>query len=229
MKQVTKKNTALIALLAFAMFLTSCNQSKSSNQNTSSTNVMIGGKPLLASCTKGANQKISVNLSAIKNQIGEADPLWIKMRFNVVTSDLQTTGSTVRIYRMKGNGSEGVLDQTSLAMQTYDPASGQPTSNLTQSLPATSVNSQVGLFVYLNDPQAQYQALKIAFFDSSGKVIENFNILIPEFLVSVVDYQTTNYGGARSQFLVELHPLKATDTSAWSAATYDQFFQQFCF
>lgn len=190
---------------------------------------MIAGKPLLASCTKGASQKISVQLAAIKNQIGEADPLWIKMKFNVITTDLQASGSTVRIYRMKGNGSEAVLDPTSLAMQTYDFASGQPTSNLTQSLPATSVSSQVGLFVYLNDPQAQYQALKVAFFDSTGKVIENFNILIPEFLVSVVDYQTTTYGTARSQFLVDLHPLKATDTSAWSATTYDQFFQQFCF
>lgn len=231
MKQNTtiRPKSTFSIFLVLGFFLASCNQSKSTAPNTSNTTMMIAGRPVLASCTKGVNAKISVNVAAIKNQIGEADPLWLKLRFNVVAPELQASGNTMRIYRIRGNGSEPVLDQTSLAVQTYDLNSGQPTINLTQALPATSVNSQSGLYVYLNDSQAQYQALKIAFFDSSGKAIENFNILIPEFLASVADYISPTNGYARSQFLIDLHPLKSTDTSAWTAATFDQYFQQYCF
>jgi hypothetical protein len=225
MKSLIQKLTALILM---AYLLTACSQSKSSN-TISSNGINITSQSVLANCTKSVNSNISVSLATIKDQVSQVDPLWIKLKFNVVNSSLTKSGMTIRFFRMKGALNDAVLDSVALQSQTYNMSTGQPSSNLSPVVNPSQINSNSGFFIYLNDAQGQYQILKIAFYDTDGKVIENFNILIPEFLANPSEYTVNSDGSARSQYLQELHPLNGVATTGWSNDTFNQFFQQFCF
>jgi hypothetical protein len=216
-------------LLLVSYFATSCSQSKSSNTSSPSTCVTINGKAVLATCSKAVDDKLSLNVATFADQVGNADPLWVKVKFNTISPELTKSGVTLRFYRMKGVGNDAVLDNTSLQSQTYNLSTAQPNSNLTQTVNAQVITTSSAFYVYINDPQSQYQILKVAFFDSTGKTIENFNILIPEFLANPAEYLTNADGTSRGQYLQDLHPLKNTATTGWSSETFNNFFQQFCF
>ena len=225
-----KKLTLKIGLLALvSYFATSCSSSKSNNTNSTSTGVTINGKAVLATCSKAVDSKLSLSVATFADQVGNTDPLWIKVKFNTISPELTKAGVTMRFYRMKSAGNDANLDNTSLQSQTYNVSTSQPNSNLTQTVSAQVINTASAFYVYVNDPQSLYQILKVAFFDSSGKTIENFNILIPEFLANPVEYQLNADSTARSQYLQDLHPLKSTTTTGWSSETFNNFFQQFCF
>lgn len=226
-----KSNTLKVgALLLVSYFATSCTTSKSNNiSDSQSTGITINGQAVLAKCTKAVDSMLSLSISTITDQLGQVDPLWVKVRFNTISPELTKSGVTMRFYRMKGVGNEAVLDSTSLQSQTYNMSTGQPNANLTQIVNAPTISTSSAFFVYVNDAQSQYQILKVAFFDSTGKTIENINILIPEFLASPTEYKTNSDGTARSQYLQELHPLNSTTTTGWSSETFNNFFQQYCF
>ncbi len=227
MKSITFK---IGALLLVSYFATSCSSSKSNNNSASnSSGITIGGQAVLAKCTKAVDTKLSLSIATITDQLGQVDPLWVKVRFNTLSPELIKSGITMRFYRMKGVGNDAVLDNTSLQSQTYTMSTGHPNANLVQVVNPQTISTSSGFFVYVNDPQSQYQILKVAFFDSTGKTIENFNILIPEFLANPADYKTNTDGTTRSQYLQELHPLNATATTGWSSETFNNFFQQYCF
>lgn len=227
MKSFTLKIGLLVAVSYFA---TSCSQSKSSNNSTPSTGFTINGQAVLAKCSKAVDSKLSLSISTVSgDQLGGSDPLWVKVKFNTISPDLTKSGITMRFYRMKGVGNDAVLDSTSLQSQTYNMSTGQPNANLTQVVNPSVITTTSAFYVYINDPQSQYQILKVAFFDSSGKTIENFNILIPEFLANPTEYQINADGTARAQYLQDLHPLKSITTTGWTGETYNTFFQQFCF
>lgn len=216
-------------LLVVSYFATSCSQSKTNNTSAPSTGATINGKAILATCSKSVSSKLSLSVATFTDQVGQIDPLWLKLKFNTISPELTKAGITMRFYRMKGVGNDAVLDNTSLQSQTYTLSTSQPNSNLTQTVNSQVITTTSAFYVYLNDPQSQYQILKVAFFDNTGKTIENFNILIPEFLANPSEYQLNADGTARSQYLQDLHPLSQTSTTGWSGETFNNFFQQFCF
>lgn len=227
MNSITLKIGLLITVSYFA---TSCSQSKSSNTSTPSTGVTINGQAVLAKCSKSVDSNLSLSISSVAgDQLGGSDPLWVKVKFNTISPELTKAGVTMRFYRMKGVGNDAVLDNTSLHSQTYTLSTGQPNANLTQVVNPNVITTTSAFYVYVNDPQSQYQILKVAFFDTTGKTIENFNILIPDFLANPTEYQVASDGTTRSQFLQDLHPLKGVATTGWTSETFNNFFQQFCF
>lgn len=226
MKSISLKIGLLVVVSYFA---TSCSSSKSNNTSDPSTGVTFNGKAILATCSKAVDAKLSLSIATFADQVGQVDPLWVKVKFNTISPDLTKAGITMRFYRMKGVGNDAVLDSTSLQSQTYNMSTAQPNSNLSQVVNPQVITTNSAFYVYINDAQSQYQILKLAFFDSTGKTIENFNILIPEFLANPSEYQMNSDGTARSQYLQDLHPLKGTATNGWSGETFNNFFQQYCF
>lgn len=227
MKSLTLKIGLLITLSYFA---TACSQSKSSNTTSPSTGITINGQAVLAKCSKAVDSKLSLSISTVtSDQLGNADTQWVKVKFNTISPELTKSGVTMKFYRMKAIGNDAVLDNTSLQNQTYNLSTGQPNANLTQVVNPQVITTTSAFYVYINDPQSQYQILKVAFFDTTGKTIENFNILIPEFLANPTEYQMNSDGTARAQYLQDLHPLKGTTTTGWTGDTFNNFFQQYCF
>jgi hypothetical protein len=211
--------------------LSSCGNSKSAELNTtnSSSNNTISSQKPLANCNKSATADMSMNTSTVNDSAGQIDPNWTKVKFNFLSTKSTAAGNVVRFFKWKVSGAQSSLDPSALSTMFYNLENGQPTTNAANSVPVEEIATTRGIYVQLNDSAGQYQVLKAVVYDSAGKIVAQMNTLIPQFSSSYSDYRLNSDGSARAQVLLDLHPLKATDATSWTASSYSTYFQNFCF
>jgi len=84
----------------------------------------------------------------------------------------------------------------------------------------------VRLVVDIRDPQASYDVLKIAMYNSSNTNTINMDMLLPSFFASPTDYALDG-GQPRANALQALHPF--VGITNWSAAQYLTTANTYCF
>lgn len=228
------KNTQLLTLAVSIIaitLLTSCGAKKSADAIDNSSVVTTSAAQMLASCNRAVTKDLGFNLAnVLEATTGQINPDWIKIKFNFLSTDVTQTGNNIKFFKWRVIGSTAQLDANPLEFSAYKLSNGQTASETMTGVLATQVSNQYGFYIRLNDDsQYPYQVLKVVVYKSDGTVLAQSDVLIPQFLTSPVEYKLNADGTARAENLQKLHPLYATDVSAWSAAQLKQNFDQYCF
>ncbi len=231
MKQINKMNLQTLSLITvMALFLAACGNSKSNpNTTNSSSRYDISSQKILANCNKSKDSNFSMNSSIVVDQNGQTSSDWIKVKFNFLSAAETASGNTIKFFKWRVVGTKSQIDQTPLQFAAFDLSTGQTVGANVTNVSVSDVNSQSGFYIQLNDPNIQFQVLKVVVYSSDGKIVGQFNHLIPGFYASPIDYKYNSDGTARAQNLQELHSLYATDVSAWTSTQLQQSFNQYCF
>ena len=86
----------------------------------------------------------------------------------------------------------------------------------------------VRLVVDIRDPQAQYDVLKVAFYNSSNVATIDMDVLMPSFAASPTDY-AKDASATRSPSLTALHPFAAYSASGYATAQFQSMAASYCF
>lgn len=217
-----------LTMIASIAFLTSCGVTKT-NDTSSTYNFSSSSTKVLASCNKASDSNMSVSLSTVTSAYGTVDYNWTKVKFNYLSSAATASGNTVRFYKWRIANGQTVLDQTALAAYTYNLSTGSTTSSGTNSVAATSITSNQGYYINLNDSQGLFQVLKVVVYNSAGTLVAQKDMLIPQFYGRAGDYAYNSDGSKRSTVLTSLHPLASTNHNGWTDSQISSYYQQLCF
>ena len=219
-----------LALLALtAALLSSCGNTKSNPTNTASAVDPFGAK-LLATCNKTKDTNFSINTSNVNDTTtGQISADWIKMKFNFLSTANTATGNTIKFFKWRVLGASPELDNTPLIFAKYDISTGQTSGTSVSAMTVSELSATTGLYIQLNDPNAQYQVLKAVVYNSSNQIVSQINTLIPGFYASPIDYQSNADGTPRTITLQQMHALYGTSTTGWTALQMQQYFSQYCF
>ena len=231
---MTNQKIQKLLTLTVILFFVACSPTKSTETNnatlSSATNpTYMQANKLLTNCNKSDSTDISLNINAVTDSSGQADPNLVKIKFNSLSTKSTASGNVVRFFKWRILAGQSSLDQTALSAQFYDLNSSQPTANLSQSIPISEITSARGIFIQLNDPAAVYQVLKTVVYDSTGQIVAQMNSLIPQFYSNPIEYKLNSDGTPRAQILLDLHPLNSVNTTAWSQTDLTNYFQTLCF
>lgn len=230
--QIRIKSTYFkLAMIAFTTALmTACGTSKSNPTNASNGSVYdFNSTKLLANCNKSKDTNFSFNTSIVTDQNGQTSSDWMKLKFNFLSTAVTASGNTIKFFKWRVSGTEGVMDNTPLSFALYDASSGSTVGASATSMNVTSLSSTYGLYIQLNDPYVQFQVVKAVVYNSSGAIVASINSLIPGFFASPIDYQFNSDGTARSLTLQQMHGLYGQDVTGWTQLQMQQHFTQYCF
>lgn len=74
---------------------------------------------------------------------------------------------------------------------------------------ASDFFAHVRIIYDLKDPLAEFDAITLAYYDSSNVVVDSLKMLLPTFYSNPKNYATSKDGTARNPNLVALHPFKS--------------------
>lgn len=227
-----KLTTTLILTATALLTLSSCGTSKSSQSATTTvqaSTVTNAGTKVVTSCQKSIGTDMSVNISAVKTASGSINNSLVKIKFNRLSAAATASGNTIRFFKWKVSGSQAFLEPTQLNSTRYVLSSGTVDQSAASSITASTVTTSQGYYIDLNDAAGEYQVLKAVVYSSTGSIVAQQNILIPQFLGVAADYAYNSDGSARAQILRDLHPLATTDVTGWTSANYTSYYQATCF
>ena len=219
---------AAICTLFFSCSNSKSNETKLNSNNTPPPSVINSQKPL-TNCNKTVTADISMNLNALTDSAGQANPQWMKVKFNFLSTKVTAAGNVIRFFKWKVTNQQAYLDQTPLSQYAYETATGQPVTNASTDLAVNDITASRGFFVQMNDPDSSFQVLKAVVYDSNGQIVAQLNSLIPQFYANFADYQYNSDGTARAQLLTDMHPMKSVSSTGWTASQYASYYQQYCF
>lgn len=228
-----KTLTTALILAASIVTLTSCGSKKSSqatsNTIVQSSTVTNAGSKIVTSCQKAVGTDMSVNITATKTSSGAINNSLVKIKFNRLSSTATAGGNVIKFFKWRVIGSSASLDSTALNVSRYSLSSGNVDDSTKTYITASTVTTSQGYYIDLNDADGVYQVLKAVVYNSSGAVVAQQNILIPQFLGVPADYAYNSDGSARAQILRDLHPLATTDVTGWTSTNFVSYYQATCF
>lgn len=229
MKPSQSKTFSRLIVIAGALALAACGTSKS-NENTgasnNNTNVSIGTQKAVASCHKSADSNISMNISAVVDSSGYADPNTLKVKFNFLSTAATASGNYIQFFKWRVTGTQAYLDPAPVTFSKFALSSPAAQGSTAQLITANTVTKTDGYLLNINDPNGSFQVLKAVVYSSTGTVVAQMNILIPQFYALYSDYLYNSDGTSRASLLTDLHPLKSLNYNATESVTY---FQSLCF
>jgi hypothetical protein len=222
--------TLTLSVIALS-FLTSCGTKKSNETTAGSNSLPINLQQSQASCNRVTNTNMTMHVStAFDLSTGQISQDWIKTKFTFLSADITKSGYYLKFFKWRVIGVTTQLDSTPLQFAAFLISGDQRASETMESVPTTQVKSQFGFYIRLNDDyQYPYQVLKAVVYKTDGTIATQSDILIPQFAASPINYKINADGTTRADNLQKLHPLYATDVSAWSAAQIKQSLDQYCF
>jgi len=243
-QQTTLKAVLLMTVLAM---LTACGSQKSDEYDFSSrtpvtsTTVQPVGTTVLY-CNQKSQDGMTAKLMVYTDASNQVRNDYMKLKFTQIPSSF-ASGDHIQFFRW----------QTSSTYQTYiDPTPVQArfetldgrlitsfspviywgqVSALATSWGINDVNTffqNVRLVIDVRDPQAEYDVLKIAMYNTSGQNTVNMDMLMPAFAASPNDYAKDS-GGVRADNLQNLHPFASYKGSSWTPEQFLNMGSGFCF
>ncbi len=216
-----------IAIVITATILTACGNSKSNPTNSNSLNTYAA--KALANCNKTKDSNFSINTGTVTEQNGQMSSEWIKIKFNFLSTAVTANGNTIKFFKWRVIGSESQLDNAPLEFASYDLASGSTVGGTGNAMNVSQLSTSNGLYIKLNDPNSQFQVIKVVVYNTSGAIVGQLNSLIPGFYASPTDYQLNADGTPRALILQKMHNLYGTDVTGWTPAQFQTSFDQYCF
>lgn len=244
MKSETTLKTALF--LTLLALLSACGAAKDSSESfasrsISATTTTTSTVPL-AYCNQKSQGGLSANLMVYTDSANNVRNDYMKVKITQIPADF-ASGSYLEFFRwqVSSNG-QTYLDPTPTQAR-FETLSGQILTNFSPviywgQISQIAKNSglsdpnqflqQVRLVVDIRDPQAQYDVLKIAFYNSSNTATIDMDILLPAFAANPSEYQN-DHGATRPTALQNLHPFAAKISEGWTSSQFQSMTNGYCF
>lgn len=238
-------NVRILSVLLITLMLMSCGSNKGSSGSTEEssriaddTNIAQDVQPL-AYCSEGVNaaQSMRLNVSAQMGTSGKIDPNYVHVKISNVPSTFSDGSKYIVFWKWYAESSGYTyVSQTPLNFKLVNIQTGQEISSLMNRITWSSISTlatqmgvttptaffqRIRLFVELQDPSAQYDAITVGFHNySTGAIEDRIDSLLPVFDADPRRFATESSGAARAQILKDYHPFSGMEYSQWSAATF---------
>ncbi len=239
---------AQITLLSLAGMLTACAGSSGSSdlasRSTSSSTSSTTSNGTLTSCNQGKSASVQLNLMSYAVNGAYRNDL-MRAKITSIADAFKTTSNYIQMFRWQALSNSLVyLDPTPVNIRLEKISDGTVltnyqsylrwsdisyvATNLGVSTPADLFNL-VRLTIDIRDPNAEYDVLKVGYYNSSNTALESFDMLMPLFTVNPNDYSTQPDGTSRPSVLKNLHPFKSSASQGWPTSHYMSIAQGYCF
>lgn len=240
--QNLKQNSLKIFALVLTLSLVACSQKSTQSLSASisdgtRTTSGTSNKPL-AYCSHNQNSEMNANTMVFTqaNQTIRTDLVWLNL--SSIPAEFEN-GQYMQIFRWKADTTGApFMDKTPLQFRFQSKKNSQvgtgysnyarwaELSSFRQSFGENSAasffNSSM-ILVDIKDLRAEYDAIRIVVYNSSGSVVQNLDILIPSFYANPADYAVEDNGVARSNLLQAIHPFVGqTNSDSYHFATLSQ-------
>ncbi len=240
--QITLKATLL--LITSAM-LTACGAQKTDTSSSFASRSPVtttASNSALLYCNQKSQDGITAKVMVYTDSANQIRNDYMKVKFTQMPVSFGT-GDYIQFFRWQANTSNQVYMDPTPIQARFETLDGTvltnfssviywgQVSNIAASSGITDVNTffqNVRLVVDTRDPQANFDVLKIAMYNSSNTNTVNMDILMPAFSASPIDYATEG-GAARASTLQALHPFAGMIGQTWTAAQYQSMGSSYCF
>lgn len=256
-QEVIMKNANLylkvLLLITSAALISSCGTSKDANSDYDfSSRIGNSSDPLgtidpknrpLAYCNKSTNSLIEVVTAIYKS----GDTIlndFINLKITKVPAYFNQSQNYIQFWKWQANP-QGQTDMGSapLRFQIVEASTGTPLTNAKTSLywndlqgaaqavaAATPADlfSKVRLVVDLQDPYAEYDAIRTVYYNMDNSPVSELDSLIPIFDADPVKYAKEPSGANRATILQDLHPFKSFVGLGWTSTYYQTKANEFC-
>lgn len=243
--QTTLKTALLLTVLAM---LTACGAQKSeesydlSSRAAVTTTTATTAKAVLY-CNQKSQSGITAKLKVYTDASNQIRNDYMTLKFTQLPSNFNSSGDYIQLFRWQANSSNQVYIDPTPVQARFETLDGRAitsfssvlywgqVSAIAQAWGMTDVNTffqNVRLVVDIRDPQANFDALKIAMYNSSNTNTVNMDMLMPAFAASPNDYALDG-SAARSSNLQALHPLATYKGQSWTGDQFASMGSSFCF
>ncbi len=242
----------ILLLIASAALISSCGTSKDENGYDFSSRVGSNNDPLgtvdpktrpLAYCNLASNSLLEVATSYHKN----GDTIlndFIQLKMTKIPSYFSQSQNYIQFWKWQANP-QGQTDMGTapLRFQLVNASTGERLTNPKTSLywsdlqsvmqavaattPAALFN-KVKLIIDLQDPYAEYDAIRTVYYNMDNSVVSELDSLIPIFDADPLRYAKEPSGSARAAILQALHPFKNFVGLGWTATYYQTKANEYC-
>lgn len=243
--QTTLKTALLLTVLAM---LTACGAQNTdvssdfaSRTPVTSTTVQPVGTTVLY-CNQRSKDGLTAKLMVYTDASNQVRNDYMKLKFTQMPASFGS-GDYIQLFRWQANSSNTVYVDPTPVQARFETLDGRLITNFSSSLYWSQVSAiaaawgisdvntffqNVRLVVDIRDPQANFDALKIAMYNTSNTNTINMDMLLPAFAASPSVY--ANDGGAvRSSYLQKLHPFAAYINQSYTPDQFLSMGSSFCF
>lgn len=244
--QTTLKTALLLTVLAM---LTACGAQKGDDSFdlssraavTTTTSTTTAGKAVLY-CNQKSQSGITAKLKVYTDASNQIRNDYMTLKFTQMPASF-ATGDYIQLFRWQANSSNQVYIDPTPVKARFETLDGRlitdfspvlywsQVSAIATAWGITDVNTffqNVRLVVDIRDPQANFDALKIAMYNSSNQNTVNMDMLMPAFNASPNDYAFEGSAG-RSANLQALHPFASQKGQSWTGEQFANMGAGFCF
>lgn len=245
----------VLAMVTLAALLSACGTSKTTDDGFDSSS-RIGNPtdpvdevdPLsrpLAYCNQGSNNVFGANLMIYKNGDQIANDK-INLKLTKIPAYFNQSLQYIQFWKWQAN-SKGVVDMAKdpLYFKVVDINSNivmldskkilywgdlASLASKYQVTSALELFKKVRIVVDLEDPQAEYDVIKIVMYNMDNTVVSgsNLDMLLPVFDANPSRYATEPSGSARATVLQNLHPFKSSVGQGWTSSYFQTKADEFC-
>ena len=243
--QTTLKAALLLTILAM---LTACTPQTASEDSTdyasripTTTTTQNASKPVLF-CNQKTQNGLTAKVMAYVDSANKVRNDYMKVKFTQMPAGFEN-GDYIQFFRWQASTTGQTYLDPVPTQARFETLNGQVITNFSpviyccqvSAIEAQSGMSDVNTFfqnvrlvVDVRDPQANFDVLKIAMYNSASTNTINMDMLMPSFYASPTDYAFEG-GAARANNLQALHPFASMISQNKPAAEFQCMGTSFCF
>jgi hypothetical protein len=242
--QTTLKAALLLTILAI---LTACGSQKADDNSdfasrTPVTTTATSSSSAVLYCNQKSQGGITAKVMVYTDSANQVRNDFMKIKFTQIPASFGT-GDYIQFFRWQANTSNQVYIDPVPLQARFEALNGTVLTNFSSVIYWSQVSDiatksgitdvltffqNVRLIVDTRDPQANFDVLKVAMYNSSNTNTVNMDILMPVFAASPSDYAKDS-GATRASNLQALHPFANMINQAWTPAQYQSMGNSYCF
>lgn len=256
-KIITREKLSLAGLIiiCFSNFI-GCGASKTENSSNEFESRAPGALVATQSSDRAfaycnTRQSISGQFSTIlksyQDSSGRINYQFMNMKFSKVPNDFKDFPSFLEIWRWQKNsqGKKYIDSAVPVYFKLVDTSTGVDLTSYMYFLRWQELNTiasklgiskpedffqRVRLFLDLRDPQGQFDAINVVYYDQAGSTIDQLDMLLPIFDADPKIYANDPDGGTRDSELMALHPFYSRYLAGeqWNVKTYQTWANDLC-
>lgn len=237
-----------VLLLSLLVMLTACGTQKAEDVSSFASRTPVTTIPsntansTLLYCNQKSQNGLTAKVMLYTDSSSQVRNDYMKVKFIQMPASF-STGDYIQFFRWQANTSNQVYLDPAPLQARFESLNGTAltefssviywgqVSSLATSAGLSDVNSfmqNVRIVVDVRDPQANFDVLKVAMYNSNNTNTVNMDMLMPAFSASPTDYAIEN-GATRSSYLQHLHPFASMINQNWTAAQFQSMASSYCF
>lgn len=239
--QTTLKAALLLTVLAM---LTACGTQKATQDSTdyaSRTTITTTSSSALY-CNQKTQNGLTAKVMVYTDAANQVRNDFMKVKFTQMPASF-ADGDYIQFFRWQANTSGQVYLDPTPTQARFETLDGQVLTSFSPVIYWGQVSSMaakwglsdvneflkyVRLVVDVRDPQASFDVLKIAMYNTNNVNTINMDVLMPAFAANPSDYATEG-GVARANQLQALHPFASMINQGWTTAQFQSMATSYCF